>query len=125
MRQSDSEFAACPIPYPTTIWRAFGIRAVDCDTLVARFDRGFWETTTMEIRLLGIDAVELHSPLGPEAKLFTQARIAGKWLLIETHMDTEKYGRLLGVVLYPTGTGTNMKDLATAIRAAGYEKVKG
>lgn len=125
MRQSDSEFADCPLPYPTKVWRALGIRAVDGDTIIIRVDRGFWDATTMEIRLLGIDAVELHSPLGPEAKLFTHARVAGKWLLIETHMDTEKYGRLLAKVLYPTGTGTNTKDLSEAVRAAGYEKVKG
>lgn len=123
MRQSDAEFATCPIPYPTKEWRAIGVRAVDGDTLVVRLDRGFWDVSTIEIRLRGIDAVELNDPrgLGAEARQFTAVRIAGAWLTVVTHMDPDKYGRLLADVRYPDASG-QWRDLATELRAAGYEK---
>lgn len=109
MKRTDSPFVDCPIPFPSTTWRAKGLRAVDGDTLCVQVDRGFWDVTTMEIRLRGIDAVELNDPSGRGtlARTFTADRIVGQWLTITTHMDPDKYGRL---------------DLATSLRSAGFAK---
>lgn len=123
MRRSDSSFADCPIVYPTTEWRAIGVRAVDGDTVVVRLDRGFWDVSTEEIRLRGVDAIELNDPngYGAEARQFVAVRIAGAWLRITTHMDPDKYGRLLADITYPDVSGQWL-DLATSIRLAGYAK---
>lgn len=127
MRESDAEFAACPIRYPTTEWRALGVRAVDGDTIVVRLDRGFWDVSTMELRLLGIDAVELNSEQGRAARLFSHERVAGAWLRITTRMDPDKYGRILADVLYRDldSASEPWRNLAVDLRVHGFAKPGG
>lgn len=128
MRQGDAFFSACPLPFPTTEWRAWGIRATDGDTIVVKLDRGFLDEATMELRLDSIDCWErnsgTHRDQGERARIFSDALVANHWLTVRTKMDPEKYGRILANVLVPFGAGyTDMRDLATLLDAAGYRKV--
>jgi endonuclease YncB( thermonuclease family) len=73
-------------------------RVVDGDTVHARVDLGCDVRLDMTIRLYGINAPELNTAGGLEAKEFVErevARVAGK-VLVRTHKDRkEKFGRYL------------------------------
>lgn len=71
------------------------VRVSDGDT-VAVAGKGGIE----KIRLLGIDCPEkAQAPWGPRAKAFTQGKVAGKTVRVETDVQVrDKYGRLLGYV---------------------------
>lgn len=78
------------------------IRAIDGDTIVVRADTGADET----VRLLGVDTPEVHHPrkpvqcFGPEAAAFTQRRLTGRRVQLESDVEThDKYGRVLAYVL--------------------------
>lgn len=127
MKQSDSEFADCPIPFPTYNWRGKGIRGVDGDTDVVKLDRGFFDSSTKELRLWDIDTWERLSGTtweklkGAEAKAFANERVGDNWLRITTYMDPEKYGRILaGVEYWRDGKLVNLTD---ELRANGFEKL--
>ncbi|MEB3297907.1 MAG: thermonuclease family protein [Candidatus Sericytochromatia bacterium] len=69
------------------------VRVADGDTVSVATRTG-----VEKIRLLGIDCPEkAQVPWGPRARAFTQARVAGKTVRIETDVQThDRYGRLLG-----------------------------
>ncbi|MEB3236519.1 MAG: thermonuclease family protein [Candidatus Sericytochromatia bacterium] len=69
------------------------VRVSDGDTVAVAAKNG-----VEKIRLLGIDCPEkAQAPWGPRAKAFTQGRVAGKTVRIETDVqERDKYGRLLG-----------------------------
>ncbi len=98
-------------------WRV--LEVVDGDTIVAR--RG---ERTETVRLLGVDTPETRHPdrpvecYGPEATAFTDARLAGELVALET--DTERrddYGRLLA---YVTVDGVGFNE---ALLRAGYARL--
>lgn len=79
-------------------WRV--VEVVDGDTIVAR--RG---GRTETVRLLGVDTPETKDPdrpvecFGPEATAFTEARLAGALVRLETDtQERDDYGRLLAYV---------------------------
>lgn len=111
MKRIHAPFYGCPLPYPTKRWRAKVVGVTDPDTVVLWVDRGNFDTATWEIRLLGVDAVELYS--GPaeqrlvaaEARRWFVTHAEGRWCYLTTEMDREKYGRLLGEVEWQDATG--------------------
>lgn len=129
MRRDDDPFYTHPDAFPFNVWRAWGRRANDGDTLVAGVETGRNQCTEMEFRLSTIDCYELHSgpaewrKLAEQARLFTESKIAKQPLRVISVMDTEKYGRTLTVIRYQNiGTAGPWFDLADALRKAGFEK---
>jgi endonuclease YncB( thermonuclease family) len=129
MKQASNPLYGHPDTFPLTQWRAKGIEALDGDTISALVETEPRRFALLDLRLSTIDTYELHSGtaaqrlLGEQAKAYTQARIAGKFLRVISVLDTEKYGRTLTAVHYETATG-NWLDLATRLRDAGFEKVR-
>lgn len=72
------------------------IRVIDGDTFVASIDLGFGFTTVQTLRLRGLDAPEIISSEGREAKEFLENSL-GKDLLIRTS-KSDKYDRYLADV---------------------------
>lgn len=106
MRERDSEFFSCPLPFPSGQWRGFVTRTVDGDTIVVKLDHGFFDLKSpIEFRFASIDAWEDNvtpKQTAEQTKLGIQAadevrRICeGQWVYLVTAMDREKYGRILG-----------------------------
>ncbi len=127
MKAADWPFSACPIAYPAREWRCQVVAASDADTFVLLIDEGWHGMRLRDVRLLGIDTYERrtgtaeHRALGKAAYEFAVERYVGRWALLETRMDDDKYGRVLGrlLVLNPEG---GLHDVAAEMRAAGFEK---
>lgn len=83
-------------------YRFHVLRVVDGDTLEGECDVGFHLRQTMRLRLLGINAPELHSKdLGERDKAATArdelaAKVTGKDLVIRTK-KTDAFGRYLAL----------------------------
>lgn len=78
------------------------VRAVDGDTIEVQTTAGARET----VRLLGVDTPETHHPrkpvqcYGPEAATYTQRRLAGREVRLESDVETrDVYGRRLAYVI--------------------------
>ncbi len=99
-------------------YRATVQRVVDGDTVDLTVDLGFRATFTDRFRLYGIDTPELRTPTyeaGRAARLYLEEQVAGRELLIETHMPArDKYGRWLAT-LHLDGLNVN-----TALVDAGH-----
>jgi micrococcal nuclease len=94
-------------------YQAIARQAYDGDTIRLDIDLGFgiWRHNE-PIRLLGIDAPELGTPLGPAARDYLRDKLPiGAPLVIQTAKDkSDKYGRLLGVIwpgTAPIGASVN------------------
>jgi endonuclease YncB( thermonuclease family) len=132
--QSLSEFAGHRWPYLNVTWRAWYLANYDGDTLSVRVDRGWFDTSVMDLRLLGVDAYEVESGaeeyrvIGRAARDWVAAELArcGRDLQLDTMLitnqqsPTEKYGRFLCRCTYLDGT--EYRDLATELRVRGYHK---
>lgn len=68
---------------------------VDGDTLKSNNDK---------IRLTQVDCPELAQPFGKEAKDFTSCKVLNKVVVMDLKKFRDKYGRLLGAVVFETGT---------------------
>lgn len=80
-------------------FKAEVIRVLDGDTFAASVDLGFGFTTTQTLRLRGLDAPEIKSTEGDEAKAFVEAEFAkvrGK-IFLKT-IQSDKYDRYLADV---------------------------
>jgi endonuclease YncB( thermonuclease family) len=127
MRAKDWFFHACEIPFPTTTWRCHIVNNADGDTATLYVDRGWYDLTMMEIRLADIDTYEIRSgteaqkAIGRDAAEMLKRLAVHRWGLLTTHMDPEKYGRILGTISYRAEDGT-LHDITAELRAAGYEK---
>lgn len=92
--------------------RAVIERVVDGDTFWALTDLGRRQYLYEEIRLWGADAYELHRGTaderarGAEAKQTAERELAGRYVLLLSHKDPEKYGRYLEEV-YVLRTGAD------------------
>jgi endonuclease YncB( thermonuclease family) len=98
-----------PYVYPATVATVH-----DGDTLRAVCDLGFHATLTVDVRLDGINARELHTPGGREAREQLAALVLGQQVTL-TSLGLDKYGRCLGRLTLPDGS-----DVATAMVGAGY-----
>jgi len=68
-----------------------------------------------KIRLYGIDTPEKGQDFGKKAKKFTSAAVFGKTVSVKP-IDTDRYGRTVGIVIYAGGT----MNLNVEIIRAGY-----
>lgn len=60
----------------------------------------------IRVRLHGMDAPEMNHPEGPIAKAYLENLIQGR--LVRVHIkDTDRYGRLVGIVTLEDGTDIN------------------
>ena len=100
------------------------IRVVDGDTVIVDIDLGFdmW-VRNQSIRLEGIDTPEVRTKdlreklAGNLAKQRVEELIGGKQIILKTVKDkTEKFGRMLGILL--TNEGLNINDLLISERLA-------
>lgn len=82
--------------YPATI-----NRIIDGDTVIARLDLGLGINITQTLRLVGIDAPELHTDEGKAARAWLCDRILYRAVLLDISSKNshDKYGRLLAVIL--------------------------
>lgn len=90
-------------------------RWVDADTARVMIQRTAREKLTdVELRLDGINAVEIRTPFGQEAKAFMEklAPVGSPVMLVERN-HKEKYGRELARVILPDG-----RDLCSEILTA-------
>lgn len=79
-------------------YEAYVFQVIDGDTFTAVIDLGFGFTTTQTLRLRGLDAPEIESKEGREAKEFLERKIlSGKPVLIRT-VKSDKYDRYLADV---------------------------
>jgi micrococcal nuclease len=84
-------------------YRAYVLAVIDGDTVRLDIDLGCHVRRTETVRLMGINAPELHGVVDPEpgkrAKQFLETTLLAKHVRIQTFRDrTEKYGRLLAEI---------------------------
>lgn len=95
-------------------YRAELLRVVDGDTVHAEVDLGFDTFERFTFRLAGIDAPELSTQEGKDAKVFIESLLYDEQgdaypLVITTIKDKrEKYGRYLA---YLTANGVRVNDM--------------
>jgi len=65
-------------------------------------------TTTVKIRLNGIDCPEKKQPFGTRAKQFTSDLAFGKTVKVK-EKEKDRYGRTLGEVILPDGRSLNQE----------------
>lgn len=93
----------------------------DGDTLHASVDFGCDLFRRMTFRLYGINAPELNTPQGKEARAFLAALLDGKSVTVHTVKDrTEKYGRYLGSFFIPGDPQSVNEKLVASGHAVPY-----
>lgn len=84
---------------------------VDGDTLLVRIDLGFNVWVSQRIRLRDIDAPEISTAAGVQAKLFVEEKLKGiPFVVIKTY-KTDIYGRYVADVFYHPSL-TNKQNVA-------------
>jgi len=110
-------------------FRARLVRVIDGDTAEVELDLGFGITATQRLRLLGINACELHSKVPEEVVLALAAKkrlgelLANNgnlWNLSITTSKTEKYGRWLALIVTKDIT---MAEVGQQLLAEGLAKI--
>lgn len=98
------------MPKPTYIYNAAVLKVIDGDTVAVTFDLGFHIFTTVRLRLLGINAPEVSTQEGRDARDFLKLRLQeGDPLIVTTFKDPgDKYGRWLATL---THNGQNVNKL--------------
>ena len=107
------------------------VNVVDGDTIDVVLDVGFHATRTERLRLLGVNAPEMHGPshdAGVAAKTFTTQTIVGwqtpavvglDWpLMVQTH-KTDVFGRYLARVWPVSAVDETAPDLSALLLASG------
>lgn len=128
MKREDATFHHCPVPFPTTEWRCKVKRVVDGDTVVVTLDRGFFQDDTIDIRYSDIDTWERYSGTpeerqkGYRAHMDHMVLVEGKWGLLTTTMDRDKYGRILGSLRVYDDATDKLINVAEYLRERGHEK---
>lgn len=95
------------------------LRVVDGDTLDLRLDLGFYLSTALRFRLLGVDTPERGEPGWAEAGDYVRA-----WVLLHpdlrvmTH-KADSFGRWLADVYY-RDNGSNVRTLSQALLLDGH-----
>ena len=113
MSDTPLEFRGASVPFPGGLYRAYGLRAVDGDTITVVIDLGLAIYRTETIRVAGVNTPELHARDAGEraqatlAREFVAQRTEGQVFRVQTYKpprETEKYGRYLADVLLDTGS---------------------
>lgn len=102
---------------PAYRYRAELVRVIDADTLILRVDLGFRCTVTVTVRVRDVDAPELHTAAGDEAKAAVVRMFeAGQPIVIATYKDKQSFARWVADVWL----GDEL--FADRLRAAGLIK---
>lgn len=101
-------------------YKAKVLRIVDADTMDVLIDLGFNISYKARLRLSNIDAPELKTKEGKEAKAFVEQELADGEVTVTTY-KTEKYGRYLALVIYTNREGV-IKALNDELVAKGFIK---
>ncbi|MBI3313073.1 MAG: thermonuclease family protein [Candidatus Omnitrophica bacterium] len=86
-------------------YRAYVIEVTDGDTIWLLIDLGFGITTKQHVRLRGLDAPEINTHAGIEAKKFVERELKKVSSIIITSTKSDKYDRYLVDIFYETKTG--------------------
>lgn len=110
-------------PKPQYIYRAAVRRVVDSDSIIMDIDLGHHVTITRSVRLTGIDAPELNTATGQEARKATALWLSTPApLVVRTELDrSDKYGRCLGEVFRDGDTVSLNTWLVSAGMAVVYD----
>jgi micrococcal nuclease len=96
------------------------VRVIDADTIVLDVDLGFKVTKRDTFRLKYINAPELSTPAGVEARAFLERLLDGKAIEVETTKDKEdKYGRMLATV-WASEVGKSQLNVNLAMVDSGH-----
>lgn len=101
-------------------YKAKVIKIVDADTLDVEIDLGFNIHYKVRLRLSNVDAPELKTKEGKEAKAFVEQELASGEVTVTTY-KTEKYGRYLALVIYSDKNGV-IKALNDELAIKGHIK---
>ena len=83
-------------------------RIIDADTVEFTIDVGFKTYMRMNMRLAGIDAPEMRTQEGKDAKVWLEGQLPiGHEVTLDVFKVADKYGRYLAYVTY---NGTNMNQ---------------
>lgn len=97
-------------------------RVIDGDTVEAQIELGFHVRTSQTLRLIGIDAPEMHgdeSEAGEKARKALSTLVEGHTVVIETH-EQGSFGRWLATI-YFMGNDVNRMMLSSG-NARIYEE---
>lgn len=98
------------------VYRAQVVRVIDADTLHLRIELGFHAALTVPCRLRGVDAPELDTVEGKEARAFLVDRFFGDPnLIIESYRDRQSFARWIVDAWLPDG-----RSLADVLVEAGH-----
>lgn len=86
-------------------YRAYVLEVTDADTLWVLIDLGFGILTQQYLRLRGLDASEIATRDGQQAKRFVESQLKHVPSVIITSSKSDKYDRYLADVFYPTKSG--------------------
>lgn len=90
-----------PETMPDVTFRGKVIGVTDGDTISVLRDR-----QPVKVRLNGIDAPESHQDFGTQSKKTLSDLVFGKEVGIK-EVDTDRYGRMVGIVFLADGTNVN------------------
>lgn len=95
------------------------VRIIDGDTLVAAADLGWHLTLELDVRLAGINAIELREPGGPEAAQHLAALIPPGYAVTLVSLRVDKYGgRTDARIIRPDGLDVSAQMVADGYAAA-------
>lgn len=100
---------------PKYLYRAQVVRIIDADTLHLRIDLGFHASLTVPCRLRGVDAPELDTEQGREARVFLIELLVGEALVVESYRDRQSFARWIVDAWLPDG-----RSLGDVLVNAGY-----
>lgn len=104
-------------------YRAKVIKVIDGDTVDLNIDLGFHISVSKRIRLSLIDAPEMNTDAGKQAKQFVSDKLSeGKSVIVQTKLDSsDKYGRILGEIFLDDSISSINKMLIDAGLAEIYK----
>lgn len=88
-------------------YQAYVEKVIDADTIKVRLDLGFDVWTRQVLRLRDLNAAELDTKEGQEAKVFIQSHVKESAMIIVRSSRSDKYDRYLADIFIPQGGETN------------------
>ncbi len=86
-------------------WTGKVVGVVDGDTIdVLRYG------VSVRVRLYGIDCPQKYQDLGERTKKYTAEQVFGGEVNVNTVADTDRYGRVVGIV-YPNGSSKSLNEM--------------
>lgn len=109
--------------------RAWGLRAVDGDTVDLVADPGFRLRPQIRVRLRGVDTPEIYGvtkgsdeyEAGMKAKRRVADLVEGRPVLVHSGEDTGKYGRWISAVYVEITEDSPGRDLSSLLHDEGLD----